>query len=59
MTLQEVVQLIQGVGFPGFVAVYLLIFFNTTIRENTEILRAIKTYLEAKSTNNGGNNHAS
>jgi len=59
MTLPEVVQFIQGVGFPVFVAVYLLIFFNTTIRENTEILRAIKTYLEAKSTTNGGNNHAS
>lgn len=51
MPLEEIIKFVQGVGFPVFVAVYLLVFFNTTMRENTQILRDLKTYLEAK---NGG-----
>lgn len=54
MTLTEVVTFIQGVGFPVFVAVYLLVFFNSTMRENTQILRDLKMFLEAKSQANGG-----
>ena len=54
MTLPEVVTFIQGVGFPIFVAVYLLIFLNKTIKENTQALNNLAKFLEGKSTNNGG-----
>jgi hypothetical protein len=54
MSLVEVVSFIQGVGFPIFVAVYLLIFFNTTIRNNTQALNDLMRFLEGKNSTNGG-----
>ena len=61
MGLPEIVAFVQGVGFPVFVAVYLLVFFNTTIRENTQVLRDLANYLEwridkdkSKHNHNGG-----
>ena len=59
MGLPEIVSFVQGVGFPVFVAVYLLVFFNTTIRENTQVLRDLANYLEwridkDKPKHNGG-----
>ena len=53
MSLTEVITFIQGVGFPIFVAVYLLIFFNMTIKENTQALNQLSKFLEGKSANGG------
>lgn len=56
MDLDSIIKFIQGVGFPIFVAVYLLVVFESTIRENTRVLRDLTKFLEGKSTN-GGNVH--
>ena len=53
MTIQDIIQFIQGVGFPIFVAVYLLVWFSKSIQENTIVLRDLKNILEVK-LNNGG-----
>ena len=55
MTVQDLVSLVQGVGFPIFVAVYLLVFFNTTIQENTKVIRDLTKFLEGKTSNGGLN----
>ena len=41
---------LSTLGFPIFTAVYLLVFFRGTIRENTEALRELITYLKAKNS---------
>lgn len=47
-TLQSWSAFIAGVGFPVFVAVYLLVTFRSTIRDNTEAITALTTYLKVR-----------
>jgi len=50
-TIYEMVKdFISTLGFPIFVAAYLLIFVRANIRENTEALRELITYLKAKNS---------
>ena len=48
MDITVIIELIQGVGFPIFVAVYLMIVLKVRITENTEILKELKTIIESK-----------
>lgn len=41
--MQPVIDVINGVGFPAFVAVYMLIVNKKSTDHNTEILNELKT----------------
>ena len=50
-TIYEMIKdFISTLGFPIFVAAYLLIFFRATIRDNTEALQELITWLRAKNS---------
>lgn len=42
MDIQTIIQLINGVGFPIFVSVYLLISTNKLLENNTQMLSDLK-----------------
>ena len=46
MTLSDVAAFISQIGFPVFVAVYLLIRFDGQLRDNTTVLQDLKAFLE-------------
>lgn len=54
VSMDNIINFIQGVGFPIFVAVYLLTIFNDNLKQNTQVLRDLKSYLEGKDSHNGG-----
>jgi len=51
-TLTWIKDFIAGLGFPIFVACYLLIFFRATIQANTEAIQELISYLKAKNGQN-------
>jgi len=50
VTLPDVAAFISQIGFPVFVAIYLLIRFDTQLRDNTIVLRDLKSFLESRTT---------
>lgn len=42
MDIQTIISLVNGVGFPIFVSVYLLLSTNKLIENNTEMLSQLK-----------------
>lgn len=42
MDISSIIQLINGVGFPIFVSIYLLISTNKLLSENTKMLSDLK-----------------
>jgi hypothetical protein len=42
MSLQDIISLINGVGFPIFVSVYLLLSTNKLIQANTDATNLLK-----------------
>ncbi len=54
MTLEDVIKFVQGVGFPIAVAVYLLVFMNTTLQKMIQILSELRVLIESRLPHNGG-----
>jgi hypothetical protein len=52
MDIQTIISLINGVGFPIFVSVYLLISTNKLIESNTQMMSDLKD--EISKMNNKG-----
>lgn len=50
MNLKDVGEFISRMGFPVAVAVYLLVRFDSLLRENTQAILALKIFLEANLT---------
>jgi len=44
----DIMQIISQVGFPIFVAVYMLITMRRTIEKNTEAITTLKEWLQRK-----------
>ena len=47
LDVDTLIKLVQGLGFPVFVAAYLLIVMSKNLRENTQALHDLKVFLEA------------
>lgn len=54
MSLADLAQFITGVGFPCFVALYLLIRFDQRLNDNTQVLRDLKIFLESTTRTDSG-----
>lgn len=52
MDIQSIISLINGVGFPIFVSVYLLLSTNKLIDNNTQMLNELKIEIEKMNINN-------
>lgn len=52
MDVQTIISLINGVGFPIFVSIYLLISTNKLIDSNTQMLNELKNEIEKMNNNN-------
>jgi hypothetical protein len=46
MSIQDIISLINGVGFPIFVSVYLLLSTNKLIDANTQMLNDLKQEIQ-------------
>lgn len=46
MDINSIISLINGVGFPIFVSIYLLVTTNKLIENNTEMLNQLKDEIE-------------
>jgi hypothetical protein len=51
MDIQTIISLINGVGFPIFVSIYLLVSTNKIIENNTKMLSDLKIEIQKMNNN--------
>jgi len=47
ITAKDIIEFIQTTGFPIFVATYVLLRIDKTVKENTEAIREVMIFLKA------------
>lgn len=46
--IEEYIQLISNVGFPIVIAMYVLIRLEKTLKENTQVIKELKSHIQMK-----------